>query len=46
MTQKQKNDKNREQQQTRIEWSTTATVMLTITLLGIVGLIIKYVVLG
>jgi hypothetical protein len=37
---------NSERQQTHKEWSTSEKVLLAIILIGVVGLIIKYIVLG
>jgi preprotein translocase subunit Sss1 len=46
LSNRQVEKENRERQQTRKEWSTSEKVLLAIILLGVVGLIIKYIVLG
>jgi preprotein translocase subunit Sss1 len=46
LSNRQVEKENRERQQTRKEWSTSEKVLLVIIILGVVGLIIKYVVLG
>jgi preprotein translocase subunit Sss1 len=46
LSNRQVEKENRERQQTRKEWSTSEKVLLAIILLGVIGLIIKYVVLG
>jgi len=46
LSNRQVEKENRERQQTRKEWSTSEKALLAIILLGVIGLIIKYVVLG
>jgi len=46
LSNRQVENENRERQQTQKEWSTSEKVLLVIILLGAVGLVIKYVVLG
>lgn len=46
LSNRQVEKENSERQQTRKEWSTSEKVLLVIILIGVVGLIIKYVVLG
>ena len=46
LSNRQVEKENRERQQNRKEWSTSEKVLLVIILIGVVGLIIKYVVLG
>jgi len=46
LSNRQVEKENSERQQTRKEWSTSEKVLLVMILLGLVGLIIKYVVLG
>lgn len=46
LSNRQVEKENRERQQTHKEWSASEKVLLAIILLGAVGLIIKYIVLG
>jgi hypothetical protein len=46
LSNRQVEKENRERQQTRKEWSASEKILLAIILLGVFGLIIKYVVLG
>jgi preprotein translocase subunit Sss1 len=46
LSNRQVEKENRERQQTKKEWSTSEKVLLIVILLGVVGLVIKYIVLG
>lgn len=46
LSNRQVEKENSERQQTHKEWSTSEKVLLVIILIGIIGLIIKYIVLG
>lgn len=46
LSNRQVEKENSERQQARKEWSTSEKVLLAIILIGAVGLIIKYIVLG